>query len=135
MNNAKLLKWLVWGGVALLVVGFLSAMFAPAMSGGAWGYGYDNCGWWGDWEMMNGYGGLGYRPLGWLGMLFGLLIPLGVLALVVAGGIWAVKALTAGENNLPFIQTNTASPSCPNCGKTVQPDWNTCPYCGTALNE
>ncbi len=139
MNNSKWLKWLVWGGAALLAVGFLFTLIAPAMGGGAWGYGHDNCGWWGGWDTMTGYGRLGYRPLGWLGMLFGLFIRLGMLALVVAGGIWLVNALTTGGIDLSTIrqnaQTRTDAAVCPACGKPVQPDWNTCPYCGTALND
>jgi hypothetical protein len=82
---------------------------------------------------MRGYGGWGYGGWGmmgpWMmgGMFFMWLIPLGVLVLVVLGIAWLVQAF-GGRNNPP-LQART----CPSCGRGVQADWNSCPYCGTAL--
>jgi len=94
MKNVTL--WIVIGAIALFVLGLFGGMFMPFNS--AFGYGCAN-GW-------NGYGNMmGYRgympmmgswgmPFGFLGMAFMWLVPLGVLALIVGGIFWLVRALT-----------------------------------------
>ncbi len=77
--------------------------------------------------MMGGYGY--YQPFGWIGMLLGWIIPLIILALLIAGVVILVTSLTRRGQ----IPTGATSGFCTNCGKPVQSDWLNCPYCGTAL--
>ena len=98
---------------------------------GGWGYR--------GWSMMGpggmiGPGGMmnnwGYSsspsPLGWIGMIFMWLIPVGLITLTVFGIAWLVR--NVGNSTPPSIQN-----PCANCGKGVQADWKNCPHCGTAL--
>lgn len=115
-------KWII--GVVLM----LAIIFAlPFLWRALFGYSYGGM-------MRGGYGswghpmmGYGFSSFGGVFMGFGMLlmwaIPLGLLFLVIYG---AVKL--ANKPNVPV-----ASQACSNCGKAVQTDWNTCPYCGTAL--
>ena len=123
-------KWIVGVVLALALLFALPSLFqaffgygyggmtlAPGASAGAGGYRSWN-------HPMMGYG---YTPFGGLFMGLGMLlvwaIPLGLLFLVIFG---AVRLAT--KSGKP-----DTTQSCGNCGKAVQPDWNTCPYCGTAL--
>ena len=48
----------------------------------------------GGWGMMGGYGMMGnggYAPLGWFGMIFMWLIPIGLLVLAILGVLWFVR--------------------------------------------
>jgi len=76
---------------------------------------------------------MGYRPFGWLGMILSLFIPLGLLALLVAGGVWLVRAVST--NGSMFTPAKPVMNVCPNCGRNVQIDWRNCPYCSTVLEE
>jgi hypothetical protein len=58
------------------------------------------------------------------------LIPISFLVLIVLGIIWLVNAVT-GNGNRALSQTQ----SCPSCGKSVQTDWQNCPYYGTTLSQ
>ncbi len=85
-----------------------------------------------------GYGmmrpGFGFIfPFGWIGMLFGMLIPGGLFVLLVVGGIWVLTLLAIYNRPVNPPLQNVATRNCPNCGKPVQADWKACPYCGTAL--
>ncbi len=77
-----------------------------------------------------GHMGWGFSPPGWLimgfAMLFMWLIPVGLIALVIYGIVALVRG--TGHSSTPLTQR-----TCPNCGKSTQADWLTCPYCGTAL--
>ncbi len=88
---------------------------------GSWGYR--------GWGMMGPgmMGGWGFFPLGWIGMIFMWLIPVGFVVLTVLGVAWLVRSL-GGHNPPPTGRT------CPNCGRGIQADWQKCPYCGAALN-
>jgi len=103
--------------IAILILFWIGAMFG----GGYRGWGVMGPGMMGNW---------GYSPFGWFGMGFGALfmwlIPIGIIALIVYG----VVALTRNAGNTP---PSAALTPCPNCGKGTQPDWQNCPYCGTAL--
>ncbi len=97
MKNIAL--WIVIGAVALFALGLIGGMFVPfGWNNTAYGYGCANG--WNGYGMMGfrGYmpmmGGWGMTPFGFLGMLFMWLIPLGVLALIVGGIFWLVRALT-----------------------------------------
>src|SRR3990172_3779129 len=83
------------------------------------------------WGMMGPgmMGGWGVGPLGWIGMFFMWLIPIGFLVLTVLGIAWLVKALGGGNN--PDAPAHT----CPSCGRGVQADWKNCPYCGASLTR
>lgn len=88
--------------------------------------------------MMGGYGmmgpGFGYMfPFGWIGMLLGLLVPVGLIVLLVVGGVWIVTRLAKPSSPMNQSPVNAASRTCPNCGKLVQADWKVCPYCGSSL--
>ena len=116
----KKINWLIVGIIGILALLFLFG--GGVMSG--WGYG--NHGYRG-WGMMGpGMMGWGYSPLGWIGMLFMWLIPIGVITLIVFGIAALVR--NSGNPTLPSSQS-----PCPNCAKSVQSDWQNCPYCGTAL--
>ena len=110
----KKVNWWIVGTIAVLVA-FL--LFGGGMMSG-WGVG--------------GYGMMsrGYSPFGWfgmgIGMLFMWLVPVGILALIVFG----ITSLTRNNGN-PTPPASQAS--CSNCGKGIQTDWQTCPYCGTSL--
>ncbi|GIV64118.1 MAG: zinc ribbon domain-containing protein [Chloroflexota bacterium] len=72
----------------------------------------------------------GLSPTGWwimgFTMLFMWLIPVGVIALV----IYAIVVLVRSTGHSP---THFPQQVCPNCNKVIQPDWQVCPYCRTAL--
>ena len=122
MNKVNWRAIAVFGAVVLvgLVVGL-------SFLGGGRGYGG-----WGMMGpgMMGGYGGWGTSPLGWIGMGFMWLIPIGLLVLTVLGVAWLVRAVTGSSGNLP-----ASTRMCPNCGRSVQPDWRNCPHCGTDLSQ
>lgn len=119
----KKTNWLVIGIVS--VVAIIILFWVGTLIGGR----YDGCG------MMGGnrgmMGGWGFFPFGifgmGLGMLFVWLIPVGLVALAVYGVVSLAR--NTGSNISPSL------PSCPNCGKTTQVDWQNCPYCGNALKK
>ena len=109
--------------------------------------------------MEHGFGF--YFPLGWIGMALLWLIPIGLLVLIVAGAVSLVGAITGSRksNTTPTTPppvtnppastgkipttTSSATPTtevqeitrtCQNCGKSIQPDWSHCPYCGQELS-
>lgn len=103
----------------LLVPGFF--MLFPGMMGGFGG-------------MMGNYGmmgrGFGFAPFG---VLLVWLVPLGALVLLILGAVGLIRsAASSGRSDSPQAAAAPAR-ACPNCGKPVQSDWNTCPYCGTGL--
>jgi len=52
------------------------------------GWGYRGWGMMGPGGMMNNWG---YSPLGWIGMIFMWLIPVGLIVLAVFGIVWLVR--------------------------------------------
>lgn len=121
----KKTNWLVIGIVSIVAI--LILFWVGTMFGG----GYRSYG------MMNGYGMMGgnrgmmggFSPFDMfgmgLGMLFIWIIPVGLVALAVYG------VVSLARNTGPNVSTSL--PSCPNCGKTTQADWQNCPHCGTTL--
>jgi len=112
-------KW-VLGVVAVLVFLFALPFFFRTL----FGYGYSG--------MMGGYRGWGIPMMGGWGlgglfMGFGMLlvwaVPIGLLFGVIYG------AVKLANKPSPAV----AAQSCSNCGRAVQTDWNTCPYCGSGL--
>ena len=86
--------------------------------------------------MMGGWTG-GWGWLGWLAVLIGLLLPLGVLILLVAAAIWLFRqasvASQGARSGEPEGTAGEAGQTCPSCGQPVQSDWRVCPYCGQDL--
>lgn len=115
------------GWILAIVLGLVLILGVPALfMMGGFGQGYYG-------GMMGGYGHMGswghMGGFGFFGMLMMWLIGLGLLVLVVVGVVFLVNALNK-TNNPSALQPG---PKCPNCGKSVQADWTTCPYCGTSL--
>ncbi len=85
-------------------------------------------------SMMDGYdgngmmgyydGGHGMMGGGW--MAFGWIIPIVILILVIAAGVWL-------GNTLSNRGKNSTGSTCSNCSKFVNAKWKTCPYCSTPL--
>ena len=111
--------------VIFCVVVLLVFLVGVSLMGG-WGYG----GWGRMGPGMMGpgmMGGWGFGPIGWIGMFFMWLIPVGLVVLVVSGIVWVVRAIGGAGTQL------TPSRACSNCGRSVKADWRNCPYCGQAL--
>ncbi len=123
--------WLTIG--ALAVIGLLVLLVGLSLLIGWMGWGPR--GFWtngGSWGMMGPgmMGGWGFGPLGWLGMIFLWLFPLGFLILLILGIAWLIKAIAQ-----PGGQALTApGRTCLNCGRPIQADWKHCPYCGQPLS-
>ena len=80
-------NWLVVGIISIVV---LLLLFGGGMMMGGWGYR--------GWSMMSPGGMMnnwGYSsapsPLGWIGMIFMWLIPVGLVVLAVFGIVWLVR--------------------------------------------
>jgi hypothetical protein len=135
MKKNNWLKWIIVGGIFLLVLGFGASLFSPMMGGRTAMWDYDGCGSWGGGGMMNGWGSSGMMRYGGWGIfswLLGLLLPLGFLLLLIAGGAWLFRTLTTNNEALGILKTDTKT--CPSCGQPSQADWANCPYCGTDLS-
>ncbi len=106
--------WIVGGVLLILVLTFIST------------FGRTN------WMHNDGYGmmGGGYYPgaYGMMGgwMAFGWIIPALFLVFLIAAGVWLGNTLSTRE---ALAKKGT----CPHCQKTIATDWQTCPYCSTAL--
>jgi len=62
-------------------------------------------------------------------MLFALLLPLGIAALLVFGIIFLVRKI--GSSDTGSIEDKAAH--CHQCGKPIDDEWAVCPYCGEEL--
>ena len=82
----------------------------------------------------------GFFPLG---MIFGGLFWVGVIALSIVGAISLLRGRNGTQkavvSALPVAPVTAQAPSpapvrtCANCAHTVQEDWGHCPYCGNKL--
>jgi hypothetical protein len=73
----------------------------------------------------------GFAPFGWSGMIFMWLMPLAFMALLVAGGVWLVRAIGGqGGAYLP----PSATDACRGCGRPIQSNWRNCPFCGETIS-
>ena len=152
----KAWKWILGIVIGILVVCLILAavpFFMHNFGGGSYGmmgnYGrggdFDG---WGRHPMMGGRGG--YMPFygGFflLGGLFRLLIPLALLGLVGSGIFTLGKrsvapaVVNAAPVTAPAVEPaveasgeSVSTRACARCGKPVQDDWTTCPYCGTSI--
>lgn len=118
MRNAW--KW----GLGLLAVALVTFLIAMPFFGGFGRGGYYMMGRGMEWGpgMMGGWG-----MFGGIGMLIMLLIPLGFIALLIAGAVVLVRSLNTPRAVVP------SRSACPSCSRPVQGDWTTCPYCGKPL--
>jgi hypothetical protein len=145
MGRINWTQVLVFGLVTLLVFLVGISLLSMFFGGGYWGMGpgmmgrggmpalspVEGRGGWCPW--CGGTGQFGGGLLGGLfGLLFtllGLLIPIGLLGLLIGGGVWLVRSM-AGVTAPP-----APAKTCPGCGRPTEPDWQSCPYCGTSLRE
>jgi hypothetical protein len=115
------------GWVLAIPLGLFILLVLPGvfMMGSNWGASYRG--------MMGGagmMGSLGYlAPLGYFGMTLMWLVPLGGLALLVAGAIALAHSLVKPGNSTSI----KPDWKCSNCGKPAQSDWGFCPACGKIL--
>jgi len=108
------------GWIIAIVLGLVVLFFLPVLFGygclGRQGY-----------EMMGDYGMMyDMFPFGWLWMW---IFPLLMLVCCV---VWLVHALS-GTCNWPKWWSNWPGAHCAHCGKPIQADWKTCPFCGKSL--
>ena len=88
-------NWLVVGIISIVA---LLLLFGGGMMMGGWGY----RGWsmMGPGGMMNNWGySAAPSPLGWFGMIFMWLVPVGLVVLAVFGIVWLVQ--NAGSSKPP----------------------------------
>lgn len=102
---------------------------------------------WGDFGWFMGPGMMGrdfgyHMPFGGVGMFFMWFIPLLIIGLLIAGAVASIISLSLPRNPAPptlpaapKIQAATTADNCPNCGRSVEPDWVACPYCGAPLKS
>lgn len=121
-------KTILWIVIVVLGILLLAALILPWVFGGT-GYG------------MRPYGGMMGRdfdymhPMGWAGMGLGWLFLLAILVLLGLGIASLIKYLSEPKSKSnPAVEPQKIQ-VCPSCGKTSQPDWSTCPYCGNSLKE
>ena len=110
------------GWILAIILGLVLLLVLPSlfMMGRFWTGGYGGM-------MGGGYGGM--HTFGWGMMVLGWLIPAGILVLLVVGGVALFNSLHRSGNTTPTVVER----KCVNCGKPVQTDWTTCPYCGKSL--
>ena len=117
-----------WRQISILTIVLLLVLFLVSRTmGGFGGYGY------GMHRMMGAgmMGSWGLPIFGGLGMFLMGLIPLGFLALLVAGIVGLVRM--SGGSPAPIPHSPRTSGTCPSCGQPTQADWQLCPYCGQVL--
>ena len=123
---SKVLRWILYVLLGLVVLAIVAGIVFAFVGGH--GYTMMRPGF----RMMEPYR-FSYSPLR---AIFGGLFGLGVFILVIVGIVALVSALLHGSRTT-VVQTpaQVAAPTkpCANCGKPVQEDWKTCPYCGNPL--
>jgi uncharacterized membrane protein len=78
--------------------------------------------------MHSGYGKMGPGMMG-SGMFgFGWIIPVIIVIVVIAAGVWLGNFLSSRGQHYSSKEN-----LCPNCSRQTEFDWNTCPYCSEKL--
>ncbi len=131
MNKVNWVQVAIFGIVALLVL-LIVVSFLPFGWRGIWGPGGMMGGGMMGPGMMGGWGGWGFSPFGWIGMIFMWLFPLAFLVLLALGGVWLFRQVTH-QGPAAGSPPAMSGKACPSCSKPVQTDWRLCPYCGAAL--
>jgi len=108
--------------ILAIILGLVLLLVLPSlfMMGQFFGGGYGG-------RMGGWYGSM--HPYGWGMMLFGWLVPAGIVVLLVVGAVALFNSLNRPGNSTPPVVIW----KCANCGKPAQADWTTCPYCGKSL--
>lgn len=132
MSKINWTRVVVFGLVALVVFLVGASLVWPG-----WGWGWGSQGNWGPGRMVGPgmMGGWGFGPFGWLGMIFMWLFPLGFLALLVLGVVWLLRQVSGPSRPFEGPFQAPAGGTCPNCGRSVQADWQHCPHCGRELSR
>jgi RNA polymerase subunit RPABC4/transcription elongation factor Spt4 len=60
-------------------------------------------------------------------VLLAVVLPLGVIALMIVGGIWLVRSAQSPPS------AREGALVCPSCGEKVEAGWKTCPNCDQKL--
>ncbi len=81
-------------------------------------------------SMHSGYGMKGPGMMGFGMMGFGWIVPVILLVLVVAAGVWLGNLLSTRRPQHPAHRNDR----CKNCSEPVEADWKTCPHCSEPLN-
>jgi hypothetical protein len=118
--------WIVIGILLLIGIAFAVALFffrGGAVIGARMrpGVNYGRVGGFGG--MMFGMGAM---------MLFRTLIPLGILVLAGFGIAYFVRF---GKKPNPAPMVTPEVITCAHCGRTLEADWTTCPYCGKKIKS
>lgn len=114
------------GWILALVLGLVVLFLLPSLlMGRFWAGGYG--GMMGGPGMMSGWSFM--NPFGFLGMALMWVIPVGILVLLVMGVVALFNGLSKPKNSV----SPAPDRKCSSCGKAVQSDWITCPYCGKLL--
>lgn len=112
-----------WGWVLLIVLGLVFLFGLPylwnILAGTGGYYGMMGPG------MMGGWGSMNFWPF--IGMALMWFVPVGGLVILITGIVSFVQSVQ--RMNRP----SDYQASCPNCQKSVQTDWTTCPYCAEKL--
>ena len=126
--------------VSLCLVGLLILLVSVPLlfslfRGSAWGCVTGDCsGMMGYlWHRSGMMGRWSFGPCGLLSGLIGLMIPLGLLALLAGGGVWLFRLATQRPGVEAVPHPVSQGDSCSNCGRPTQPDWQLCPYCSQSL--
>jgi hypothetical protein len=80
-------------------------------------------------------GNWGFGLVGWLFMLLGLILPLAFLALLILGAAWVFRQVSQSQGPVAGPPPAPLGRTCAHCGRSVQADWQVCPYCGQALTS
>jgi hypothetical protein len=125
-------RWGIVTGVVVTLV--VLALLGGSLLGRFWGLRHAGWGGHAGGHMM-GRGLMmgGFGPLGWMFPLFGMLIPLTLLVLLVAGVVWIVQNLSRQPAAAAGPQAPLPVGRCPQCERPTLSDWQHCPYCGASL--
>jgi uncharacterized membrane protein len=110
-----------WITIAILGTALILSLMVGTILFGNW----NNVGW----GMMAGWPtgpmhGWGFSSIGWIGMLFLLLVPVGIVLLVISGIIWLVRSFSSIGEGSPIINQKEESRSSP--GKILQLRYESC---------